>query len=243
MLEQHSSSASQLSAPSLLAAASACSGKALCSRSAAPTPAALNITHMHRVGLPVDVEQDIELSIAPRQAVVPPRVTPPRPQVVVPPAPPRPDWNLRRGLSDLAPNEFICPISLSVMTDPVKVKQSGISYDRANIREWLREHPRTDPKTNIHYSTNLKYKSDKALLKEIREWQEQPETIEALEQRMSRGEERAVLPVGRVIAPAGERGASSTTSRQIEVGRAGTGASSHWEAGPRHRGPRRRGHL
>ena len=41
------------------------------------------------------------------------------------------------------------------------------------------------------------------MLKEIREWQEQPETIEALEQRMSRGEERAVLPVGRVIAPAG----------------------------------------
>ena len=41
----------------------------------------------------------------------------------------RVEWSLKRGLSALAPNDYICPISLSVMSDPVKVQQSGISYE------------------------------------------------------------------------------------------------------------------
>jgi hypothetical protein len=43
------------------------------------------------------------------------------------------------------PNEFVCPISLSIMIDPVSLKFDGIvenkiNYEKSNIIEWLREH-------------------------------------------------------------------------------------------------------
>ena len=43
------------------------------------------------------------------------------------------------------PNEFMCPISLSIMIEPVSLKFDGIvenkiNYEKSNIREWLREH-------------------------------------------------------------------------------------------------------
>ena len=109
----------------------------------------------------------------------------------------RPDWNLQRGLSGLAPNEFICPISLTLMADPVEVEQSKISYERSEIAQWLHGHPRTDPKTNITYGTNLTLKSNTELLNKILEWRTLPETVEALEQQqlehMSSEEEKEVL--------------------------------------------------
>ena len=109
----------------------------------------------------------------------------------------RPDWNLQRGLSGLAPNEFICPISLTLMADPVEVVQSKISYERSEIAQWLHGHPRTDPKTNITYGTNLTLKSNTDLLNKILEWRTLPETVEALEQQqlehMSSEEEKEVL--------------------------------------------------
>ena len=66
-----------------------------------------------------------------RAAAVP---TPP------PPAPPL-EWTLQRGLSMLAPNDFICTITLSIMEEPVRVTQTGISYEKSALDEWLVAHP------------------------------------------------------------------------------------------------------
>jgi len=52
------------------------------------------------------------------------------------------------------PNDWLCPITLSVMRDPV-IAEDGHSYERAAITEWF-QHNSTSPKTNIHLnSTNL----------------------------------------------------------------------------------------
>ena len=44
------------------------------------------------------------------------------------------------------PEEFLCPISLEIMADPV-VAADGFSYEREAIEEWLEKHT-TSPKTN-----------------------------------------------------------------------------------------------
>ena len=71
-----------------------------------------------------------------------------------------PEWGLRRGLSFLAPNEYICPISLELMSDPVRVAQSAIAYERAPLEQWLSSHPRTDPKTNVTFGAPLTFAAD-----------------------------------------------------------------------------------
>merc|ERR1711964_757222 len=47
-----------------------------------------------------------------------------------------------------APNEFQCPISLEVMTDPVVIV-SGHTYKRAAIQQWFNEGHRTCPKSHV----------------------------------------------------------------------------------------------
>ena len=97
------------------------------------------------------------------------------------PDPRKPQWSLQRGLSFLAPNEYICPISLSVMSDPVKIEQSGISYEREAIATWLRSHPYTDPKTNIsHQPVRLTFVTNEALLDEIRTWATAEDQLDSL---------------------------------------------------------------
>ena len=62
--------------------------------------------------------------------------------VPTPPAPAPPlEWTLQRGLSMLAPNDFICTITLSIMEEPVRVTQTGISYEKSALDEWLVAHP------------------------------------------------------------------------------------------------------
>jgi len=47
---------------------------------------------------------------------------------------------------DEPPDEFLCPISYELMKDPVIVKQSGWSYERNAITEWIAVNG-NDPKT------------------------------------------------------------------------------------------------
>ena len=70
------------------------------------------------------------------------------------------------------PDQFICPISLCMMEDPVIVVQSGISYERAQIEEALRVQPRRDPKTNQEWLAPLTLAPNVALRGMIREWHE-----------------------------------------------------------------------
>ncbi|KAK9051886.1 hypothetical protein SSX86_028514 [Deinandra increscens subsp. villosa] len=51
-----------------------------------------------------------------------------------------------RCLSSLIPHEFLCPISLEIMTDPVIIA-TGQTYERENIHKWLNSNHRTCPKT------------------------------------------------------------------------------------------------
>ncbi|XP_076942236.1 U-box domain-containing protein 15-like [Bidens hawaiensis] len=53
---------------------------------------------------------------------------------------------LDRCLSLLIPHEFLCPISLEIMTDPVIIA-TGQTYERENIQKWLNSNHRTCPKT------------------------------------------------------------------------------------------------
>ena len=45
------------------------------------------------------------------------------------------------------PNDWLCPITLSVMRDPV-IAEDGHSYERSAITEWF-QHNNTSPKTNL----------------------------------------------------------------------------------------------
>ncbi|WCJ28931.1 U-box domain-containing protein 15 [Euphorbia peplus] len=53
---------------------------------------------------------------------------------------------LRRCQSLLIPHEFLCPITLEIMVDPVIVA-TGQTYERQSITKWLNSNHRTCPKT------------------------------------------------------------------------------------------------
>ncbi|GLT63210.1 hypothetical protein SLA2020_357890 [Shorea laevis] len=54
--------------------------------------------------------------------------------------------SLQKCLSMLIPHEFLCPITLEIMTDPVIVA-TGQTYERESIEKWLNSKHRTCPKT------------------------------------------------------------------------------------------------
>ncbi|KZV52125.1 U-box domain-containing protein 19-like [Dorcoceras hygrometricum] len=55
-------------------------------------------------------------------------------------------------LSCLNPEDFLCPISLELMTDPVTVS-TGQTYDRASIQKWLRSGNMLCPVTGEHLTS------------------------------------------------------------------------------------------
>ncbi|KAJ6340484.1 hypothetical protein OIU77_008278 [Salix suchowensis] len=54
---------------------------------------------------------------------------------------------LKKGEELVIPNQFVCPISLDLMKDPVSLS-SGITYDRESIESWLDGGNFTCPVTN-----------------------------------------------------------------------------------------------
>jgi hypothetical protein len=50
------------------------------------------------------------------------------------------------------PNDFMCPISYDIMTDPVILAGSGQTYERAAIEQWFRMGRRSCPTTKINLS-------------------------------------------------------------------------------------------
>ncbi|KAB5561664.1 hypothetical protein DKX38_006621 [Salix brachista] len=54
--------------------------------------------------------------------------------------------SLQRCQSLLIPHEFLCPITMEIMVDPVIVS-SGQTYERERIQKWLNSKHRTCPKT------------------------------------------------------------------------------------------------
>ncbi|XP_071702897.1 U-box domain-containing protein 15-like [Rutidosis leptorrhynchoides] len=56
--------------------------------------------------------------------------------------------SLRKCTSIAIPFEFLCPITLEIMRDPVIVA-TGQTYERTNIQQWLDSDNRTCPKTGL----------------------------------------------------------------------------------------------
>eukprot|EP00549_Striatella_unipunctata_P016761 CAMPEP_0118674498 /NCGR_PEP_ID=MMETSP0800-20121206/919_1 /TAXON_ID=210618 ORGANISM="Striatella unipunctata, Strain CCMP2910" /NCGR_SAMPLE_ID=MMETSP0800 /ASSEMBLY_ACC=CAM_ASM_000638 /LENGTH=184 /DNA_ID=CAMNT_0006569695 /DNA_START=33 /DNA_END=587 /DNA_ORIENTATION=- len=61
------------------------------------------------------------------------------------------------------PGEFVCPISIEVMNDPVLLHESGHSYDKEFLCKSLRARPNLDPLTNKRYDEPVFYTDNLAL--------------------------------------------------------------------------------
>lgn len=73
----------------------------------------------------------------------------------------------RRSLSPL--EDFCCPISCSLMRDPVMLVETGHSYERVELTRWLAGNDR-DPITNVRLESKAMM-SNHALRKSIAGWQ------------------------------------------------------------------------
>lgn len=70
---------------------------------------------------------------------------------------------------DQIPNEFKCPISMELMTDPV-LCEDGQTYDRRSIQEWLKQ-SQTSPLTRQPLNPNA-LRSNLALKASIERWKQ-----------------------------------------------------------------------
>ncbi|KAK6116171.1 hypothetical protein DH2020_008440 [Rehmannia glutinosa] len=76
--------------------------------------------------------------------------------------------SLTKSMSIAVPNEFLCPITLEIMTDPVIVA-TGQTYERDRIQQWLDSNHRTCPKTGQVLS-HLSLAPNYALKNLIQQW-------------------------------------------------------------------------
>ncbi|KAK7295120.1 hypothetical protein RJT34_18024 [Clitoria ternatea] len=75
---------------------------------------------------------------------------------------------LERCTSLVIPHEFLCPITLEIMTDPVIVA-SGQTYERESIEKWFESNHDTCPKTRQPLA-HLSLAPNRALKNLIEEW-------------------------------------------------------------------------
>ena len=74
-------------------------------------------------------------------------------------------------LCEHAPDDFKCPISLELMSDPVTLVGDGMTYERASIERWLAAGNTTSPVTNAELSS-LAYAPSQFAKNMIRAWRE-----------------------------------------------------------------------
>jgi len=81
------------------------------------------------------------------------------------------DSNLSESeLEECCPPSFICPISTEIMNDPVILVETGTTYDRKYIEQWLQNN-NTDPSTGLQL-TSKEVLHVLALKNAIEEWKE-----------------------------------------------------------------------
>ena len=71
----------------------------------------------------------------------------------------------------VVPDEFCCPISQEWMRDPAIVVETGMSYEREAIVEWLSSND-TDPSTGVELGRRKQLAPNVALRKAIAAWRE-----------------------------------------------------------------------
>ncbi|EIE23667.1 U-box-domain-containing protein [Coccomyxa subellipsoidea C-169] len=79
------------------------------------------------------------------------------------------EWRVGQKLAATCPAEFICPISLDMMTEPVILAETGMTYERAAIRKWFFMGGDTCPLTGVRLSTT-KVMAHKHLQRRIEKW-------------------------------------------------------------------------
>jgi len=72
------------------------------------------------------------------------------------------------GAVDDAPSQFVCPISMSVMIDPV-ICDDGNTYERKEIVTWLKNHNKS-PVTNLPLNNRRTLIQNIAIRSRIEEW-------------------------------------------------------------------------
>jgi hypothetical protein len=74
------------------------------------------------------------------------------------------------AMASAPPEDFRCPISLELMSDPV-ILATGQTYDRSSIQRWLDAGHRTCPKTKqLLYEDNIKLIPNYALRSLVHQW-------------------------------------------------------------------------
>lgn len=75
--------------------------------------------------------------------------------------------------STAPPPEFVCPLSLHIMKDPVYIfPNSARSFERSVLERWLQEHPHRDPLTKQRHAEALKFVPNQSLRQAISRWQQ-----------------------------------------------------------------------
>ena len=75
------------------------------------------------------------------------------------------------------PNDFLCPITLELMEDPVILAQSEQTYERKAIQHALIERPGVDPKTNARFEGNPMFIANRQLKGAIEQWQQEHKVV------------------------------------------------------------------
>ncbi|XP_069791548.1 WD repeat, SAM and U-box domain-containing protein 1 isoform X2 [Narcine bancroftii] len=74
------------------------------------------------------------------------------------------------------PDEFLCPITREIMTDPV-IASDGYSYEREAIENWINTKKRTSPMTNMPLETTL-ITRNRTLKMAIDRWIDSPQVLQ-----------------------------------------------------------------
>eukprot|EP00899_Mesostigma_viride_P001775 jgi/Mesvir1/11599/Mv00010-RA.1 len=95
------------------------------------------------------------------------------------------------------PREFVCPLSLELLKDPVAVVETGEVYERSAIEGWFQRGNRVDPWTRQPLSST-RLTPVRLLRRLVEEWVEQQSTRERLGAAGSGGDDDSSVPL---IAP------------------------------------------
>lgn len=85
------------------------------------------------------------------------------------------------------PDEFKCPITREIMSDPV-VLESGHSYEREAIQAWFNTGKKTDPKTNLRLSVRTHFPNIQLRQAIERFLQERPILLKAQQEQQDHAE-------------------------------------------------------
>ncbi len=79
------------------------------------------------------------------------------------------DYTEEEQFSAVPPNEFVCPLTMELMKDPV-VLTDGFTYEREAITHWLQTSNRS-PRTNLALDSTTVIQN-MAIKIQIREWKD-----------------------------------------------------------------------